>query len=428
MGEFTTRDVMEGYVHDIYDKIVDPIPKEAQIVGDIDFKGGAQALGNRLVVNVQISDEGGFTHSASEDAFALEAAISMQTKEALVDGYSIVLSGKISYPMAARASSSRKAFREIMGHKMENMVSSAKKRLACEMIHGQVGLGIIESATLSSADAICVVTDATWAPAIWQGKKDHMVWILNAANTALPTSVTGAFTIKSCNVAARTVTLTEVTAGDASDLVTWVGSNPSAANVHWYGTVVAGPTWSTMAGIVKIAQNTSATLFNIPAATVDVWQGNAYNCGSAPLTLNKILEAAGQLTDRGVSGNLKLYCSNKTWKNIFTDQAALRRYGAEIRDLKLGGKGISVAYQDSSIQIVGDGFCKRGEALLLEVDKWERIGAQDLSFKTPGAKRGEEIFLHDPTKAGFGYRLFGHQAVFCEMPSHQLVFTGIVNT
>jgi hypothetical protein len=428
MSEFTTRDVMEGYVKDIYDKIVDPIPKEAQIVGDIGFKSGAKELGNQLVMDVQISDEGGFTHSASEDAFTINDAISMQTKKALVDGYSIMLSGKIPYVMAARASSSRKAFREIVGHKMENMVSSAKKRLACEMMHGQIGLGIIESATLSSADAICVITESTWAPAIWQGKADHLVWILNAANTALPTSVTGAFTVKSCNVATRTVTFTEVVAGDAADLVTWVGSNPSAANVHWYGTVVAGPTWATMAGIVKIASNTTATLFNIAAATVDVWQGNTYACGSAPLTLSKIMKAAGQVKDRGASGNLKLYCSNRTWENIFTDQAALRRYGAEIRDLKLGGKGISVAYQDTSIQIVGDGFCKQGEALLLEVDKWERIGAQDLSFKTPGAAKGEEIFLHDPTKAGFGYRYFGHQAVFCEMPSHQLVFTGIVNT
>lgn len=428
MGEFTTRDIMEGYVHDIYDKLVDPIPKEAKIVGDIGFRGGAKELGNRLVVDVQISDEGGFTHSSSEDAFALQDAISMQTKQALVDGYSIVLSGKISYLMAARASSTRKAFREIMGHKMENMVSSAKKRLACEMIHGQIGIGIIESATLSSADVICVISAASWAPAIWQGKKDHLVWILNAANTALPTSVSGAFTVKSCDVSTRTVTFTEVTAGDAADLVTWVGSNPSAANVHWYGTVVAGPTWSTMAGVVKIAQNTSATLFNIDASTVDVWKGNTYACGSAPLSLSKILKAAGQLADRGTSGALKLYCSNATWENIFTDQAALRRYGAEIRDLKLGGRGISVAYQDTTIEIVGDGFCKGGEAVLLELDKWDRIGAQDLSFKTPGAKRGEEIFLHDPTKAGFGYRLFGHQAVFCQMPSHQLVFTGIVNT
>jgi hypothetical protein len=427
MAEFTTSTVMEGYLKDIYDKIVDPIPREAQIVADVPFKGGAQELGNQLVMDVQISDEGGFTSSASEDAYTLNDAISMETKKALVDGYSTMLSGKISYVMAARASKTRKAFMTICGHKMKNMVSSAKKRLACEMLHGQTNIGVVEDAVDPSgaADIAVTFTAASWAPFIWQGKKGHLVFFTLADQSAVVTG-TAAFTVKSCVVSTRTVTFTEVTAGDADDLYT----GRADAVAHWYGALTPGgtPVYATMAGMIKIASNTTATLFNIDAAAVDVWQGNTYACGGAPLSLSKILKGAGQLADRGAVGKLKLYVSNPTWENIFTDQAALRRYNAEMKSLKLGGRSIDVAYQGTTLSIVGDGFMKGGEALLSESSKWKRIGAKDLGFKVPGAPNGGDTFMHDPTKAGFAYRYWGHQAVFCEMPSHQLVFTGIVNS
>jgi hypothetical protein len=428
MADFTTRTVMEGYVKDIYDKLVDPIPREAGIIQDVRFKGGAQQLGNRLLLAVQISDEGGFTHSASEDAVTLEDAISMESKQAIVDGYTTALSGKVSYLMAERASSSRKSFMEVTGHKMQNMVSSAKKRLACEMLHGQRGIGVGSTSTTATVYCTVVMTEASWAPFIWQGKKGQLVEAYLGDNTARVTSVTGPFKIVSVNTATRTVKLEETVAGDAADLNTYIGANPDTANFHWYTTIAPGPVWATMAGMIKISLNTTATLFNIDAAANDVWQGNEYACGGAPLTLAKILDGAGRLADRGATAKLTLRVSNKTWQNIFTDQAALRRYGAELRDLKLGGRSIEIAYQGTSISVVGDGFIKRGEALLYEPPKWSRVGAKDLSFKVAGAPKNEEIFIHDPSKLGFAYRYWGHQAVFCEMPSHQMVFTGIVNT
>jgi hypothetical protein len=419
---------MEGYVKDIYDKLVDPIPREARILEDVKFKSGAKELGNRLLLAVLTSDEGGFTHSSSEDAVTLEDAISMESKQAIVDGYTIALNGKVSYLMAERASSSRKAFMEITGHKMQNMVSSAKKRLACEMLHGQRGIGVASTSTTATVYCTVVLTEASWAPFIWQGKKGQLVEAYLADNTARVTSVTGPFKIVSVNTSTRTVTFEETVSGDAADLNSYIGAHADEVNFHWYKTIDPGPVWSTMAGMIKISMNTTATLFNIDASTTDVWQGNEYACGSAPLTLAKILDGAGILADRGTTAKLVLRVSNKTWQNIFTDQAALRRYGAEIRDLKLGGRSIDVAYQGTSISVEGDGFMKRGEALLYEPSKWSRVGAKDLSFKVAGAPKNEEIFIHDPSKLGFAYRYWGHQAVFCEMPSHQMVFTGIVNT
>lgn len=428
MADFTTRTVMEGYVKDIYDKIVDPIPREADILKDVPFKGGAKMLGNRLLLAVMTSEEGGFTHSVSEDAVTLEDAISMESQQAIVDGYTIALNGKVSYLMAERASSSRKAFMEITGHKMQNMVTSSKKRLACELLHGQRGIGVASTSTTATVYCTVVLTEASWAPFIWQGKKNHLVEAYLADNSARVTSVTGPFKIVSVNTATRTVKFEETVAGDAADLDTYIGAHADAVNFHWNKTIDPGPVWSTMNGMIKIAMNTTATLFDIDAAATDVWQGNEYACGGAPLTLAKILDGAGVLADRGTTAKLVLRVSNKTWQNIFTDQAALRRYGAEIRDLKLGGRAIDIAYQGTSISVLGDGFIKRGEALLYEPSKWSRVGAKDLSFKVAGAPRDEEIFIHDPSKLGFAYRYWGHQAAFCEMPSHQMVFTGIVNT
>jgi hypothetical protein len=69
---------------------------------------------------------------------------------------------------------------------------------------------------------------------------------------------------------------------------------------------------------------------------------------------------------------------------------------------------------------------KEGEAMAFPKAKCERIGATDLTFKTPG-KEGEEMFLQSATYTGYEVRLYSEQAVFLPCPSHCVLFTGISN-
>jgi hypothetical protein len=416
MAEFTQVSSLTGFFYEIYDKIVDPIPTMAKFMAAVPFKGGALEIGNKLHVNVIVSDEGGFTYAARDaGAFTVNAGISFQTQDAQVDAFQLLLQGSVDYESAARASSSRKAFLELVGKKLQVMVASTKRRYESELWYGQSlkGLGEVES----NATPTVVLYTAEFAPMLWQGKTGQQVDVWDAAGTTK--RGISPLTIQSVNIANRSITFTSATTNVVqTDVLVWTGS---------YGTAISAAQAKTCAGIFQIASNTG-TMFNINAALYDVWAGNSLALGSHKLTLARVMEAMATLANRGLEGDVDLWCSPLTWSTIVSDQAALRRYQAEVvTKQQNGAKAIEFFYQTGKISIMGHGMVKQGYAVITETKKWNRIGAQDFSFKTPGLEEGRDIFWHDPAKAGFSYRYYGAQALFCEMPSHQMLITGIDN-
>jgi hypothetical protein len=420
MAAFTQVSSLNGFFYEIYDKIVEPIPEAAKFMAKVPYKGGALEIGNKLHLNVVVSDEAGFTYAArDEGAFPVNDGVSFETQDAQVDAFQLLLQGSVDYESAARASSSRKAFLELVGKKLQVMVASTKRRFESELWYGQslTGLGTVEAV----AGAVVTIDVGEWAPMMWQGRKGHRVnfYATGAAGALRANTPAGGYVIQSVNLVTRQITFT--TAIDASvvptDVLVWHGS---------YGATRA--TAKTCAGNIRISSNTG-TMFNIDGALYDVWTGNTFACGAANLTFYKIMAAMGLLANRGLDGDVILWTSPATWSALITDQAALRRYSAEIVTVaKNGAKGIEFFYQTGKVTIIGHGMMKEGYAVVNEMAKWKRVGAQDFSFKTPGLEEGRDIFWHDPNKAGFSYRYYGAQSLFCEMPSHQLVFTGIVNS
>jgi hypothetical protein len=418
MAEFTQVSSLTGFFYEIYDKIVDPIPTMAKFMAAVPFKGGALEIGNKLHVNVIVSDEGGFTYAARDaGAFTVNAGISFQTQDAQVDAYQLLLQGSVDYESAARASSSRKAFLELVGKKLQVMVASTKRRYESELWYGQhiKGLGVIDTAGV--AGQVITLAVGEYAPMLWQGKVGQTIDIWDAAGT---TKRAGSpFTIASVNTVNRTITLTgTMTLVAATDVLVWAGS---------YGTAITTAQAKTCAGVFKIASNLGS-LFNIDAAVYDVWAGNSYAVGAKKLTLAVVMQAMAVLANRGLEGDVDLYCSPLTWSTIVTDQAALRRYQGEVvTKQQTGAKVVEFYFQTGKISIIAHGMVKQGYAVIMESKKWKRIGAQDFSFKTPGLEEGRDIFWHSPQNAGFNYRYYGAQALFCEMPSHQMLITGIDN-
>lgn len=411
MAEFTQVSSLTGFFYEIYDKIVDPIPAMAKFMSKVPYKGGALEIGNKLHVNVVVSDEAGFTYAARDaGAFTVNPGVSFQTQDAQVDAFQLLLQGSVDYESAARASSSRKAFLELVGKKLQVMVASTKRRYETELLYGQSQnvLGLVES----NATPTIVIAAAEFAPMMWQGKVGQSVdiWATDRVTNR------GTWVIKSTNLAARSITFTTATTNViGGDILTWHGS---------YGANLATPL--TCAGAFKIASNTG-TMFNINAADYDVWAGNSFACGGKKLTFLLVMEALATLANRGLEGDCTLWTSPLTWAILNSDQAALRRYGAEVTKMANGAKAITFHYMTGAVSIIGHGMIKQGYSLITEDSKWKRIGAQDFSFKTPGLEEGRDIFWHDPSKAGFSYRYYGAQALFCEMPSHQLLVTGIDN-
>jgi hypothetical protein len=418
MSAFTQVSSLNGFFYEIYDKIVDPIPDMAKFMAKVGFKGGALEIGNKLHLNVVVSDEGGFTYAARDSgAFAVNDGVSFETQDAQVDAFQLLLQGSVDYESAARASSSRKAFLELVGKKLQVMVASTKRRFESELWYGQSDtiLGTVGSITVGRLSF--VIAPFEWAPMMWQGKKGHQIdfYVIGAAGALRPA---GRYTIVSVALDTRTITIDKALDASvvATDVIAWYGS---------YGATTAVP--KTCAGNLRISGNTG-TLFNIDAALYDVWAGNVLDVSSKKLTLAIVMQAMGKLANRGLDADALLWTSPATWSTLVTDQAALRRYGAEIVPVaKNGAKGIEFFYQTGKITILGHGMMKEGYSVVNEMAKWKRVGAQDFSFKTPGLEDGKDIFWHDPNKAGFSYRYYGAQSLFCEMPSHQLIFKNIDN-
>jgi hypothetical protein len=415
VAEYTKVDQLTGFFYEIYDKIVDPIPEMAKFMAKVPYKGGALEIGNMLHMNVIVSDEGGFTYAArNAGAFTVNAGVAFQTQDAQVDAFQLLLQGSVDYESAARASSSRKAFLELVGKKLQVMVASTKRRYESELWYGQHpnGLGVVSGVV----GQVITLTIPEFAPMLWQGKAGHAIDVYTAAGTTKRNA--GAVTITSVNIATRELTVVGTLTGIvATDVIVWAGS---------YGaSLSANPL--TCAGVFKIASNTG-TMFNINAATYDVWAGNTFACGSKKLTLGLVMQGLSQLSNRGLDGDVTLWVSPLTWAVLVTDQAALRKYQANVvTKMQNGAKAIEFSYMTGNISIIGHGMIKQGYAVITQDSKWKRIGAQDFSFKTPGLEEGKDIFWHSPSNAGFNYRYYGAQALFCEMPSHQLLFTGIDN-
>lgn len=424
MSAFTQTSNLNGFFYEIYDKIVDPIPEMAKLMAKVGFKGGALEIGNKLHLNVVVSDEGGFTYSKPNGgAFTVNEGVSFETQDAQVDAFQLLLQGSVDYESAARASSSRKAFLELVGKKLQVMVASTKRRFESELWYGQSDTMLGTVASVGTPRTTFVISQLEWAPMMWQGKKGHKIdFYATGATGALRAN--GVYSIVSVDLDTRTITVDKAldAAVVATDNIAWSGSYGAAANDP-----------QTCAGAIRIASN-KTTMFNINAALYDVWAGNVFDVptlagGASRLSLGLVMKAMGRLANRGLDGDVILWVSPATWSTLVTDQAALRRYGAEITSIaKNGAKGIEFFYQTGKVTIIGHGMMKEGYAVVTEINKWKRVGSQDFSFKTPGLEEGRDIFWHDPNKAGFSYRYYGGQSLFCEMPSHQGVFTNIDNS
>jgi len=111
-----------------------------------------------------------------------------------------------------------------------------------------------------------------------------------------------------------------------------------------------------------------------------------------------------------------------------SDQAALRSFDQSYssKESKNGSESIVYHGQNGKIEIVSHPCVKEGEAFVVPMKKMKRIGAQELSFKSPGSD--EQLFRQLDSSAGVELRLYGNQAIFIETPARCVKITGIVNS
>ena len=108
------------------------------------------------------------------------------------------------------------------------------------------------------------------------------------------------------------------------------------------------------------------------------------------------------------------------------DAAALRRYAESTKaGLDLGTTSITYYGPNGEIEIVPHRFVKAGEAFLLDLSSWSRVGSMDVTTACPVCRRTSSCSFRVTPVSSF--RNFSDQAPFCWNPSAQTYISGIVN-
>jgi hypothetical protein len=383
------------------------IPDGVKLLNKIKFMSKDKQPGNLYHQPIILGLEHGVTFAGSdEDAFNLQAPVAGQVKDAQVKGSPAVLRSLLGYVAASRAAlGGQKAFMDATKFLVANMLRSMAKKLEIEMLYGQVGYAVVDSAL----GAVITIETAEWAPGIWAGAEGMPIEIRDPSSGALKASVK----VLSVDMAAQTVTC------DSS-----VAALIASGDVIWH----KGAYGNEFAGIHKILTVASGSLFNIDVGTYNLFRGNSYSAASAALSFTKLGQAATRAVEKGQEGTLLALVNVRSWQNMLTDQAALRKYDQSYSPAKMenGSKSLKFHSQNGEIEIEPSLYVKQGYAYLLNVEDWMRVGSTDITFKRPG--QGEEFFRDLENSAAYELRLYTDQALFCQAPGRNTIITDIVNS
>ncbi len=385
------------------EKIENLIPDGVKLLNKIPFSGREAQMGNLYSQPLVLGLEHGVTFAGStDDAFALNAPIAGQLKEAQVRGSQMVLRSVLGYAAASRAAGGgQKAFEDSTKFLVANMMRSMAKKLEIQMLYGQMGYAAVTSATGN----VITITTAEWAPGIWAGAVNMPLEIRSSAG-----ALRGYCSVTSVDMAARTVTVDLMPA--------LVGST----DVIWH----KGAYNNEFAGIHKILTNTG-TLFNIDAGTYDLFKGNSYGVGTAALSFTKLQDAIALGVEKGLDSDVVVLVNPKAWADLLTEQAALRQYDASYSSSKseTGAQEIVFHGQNGKVEIVPSIYIKEGYAYCLCMEDFMRVGSTDITFRRPG--QGDDFFRELENNAGYELRAYTDQAVFCMAPGRSTVLSGIQN-
>jgi hypothetical protein len=314
----------------------------------------------------------------------------------------MVLRSILSYTAASRSvGGGVRAFEDATKFLVGNMLRSMARKLEIELLYGQVGIGIVASVT----GLTIFIQTSEWAPGIWAGS-ENMIIDTHVANTA---TSRGLSTIQSVDFTGQSITVDNVFAIATGDYIYINGS---------YG--------NEFAGLQAIMTNTG-TLFNISAAQYTLWAGNTYSSGLAALSFTKVNNAIARAVEKGLDSEVVVLVNPRTWSDLLSDQAALRRYDGSYKDeeFEQGAKSIKFYGQNGMIEICPSIYIKQGYAFILPMDDLIRVGSSDITFKRPG--QGEEFFRDLETAAGYELRAYCDQAVFSAAPGRMVLVNNIVN-
>lgn len=411
--------VLDSLFKKVYgDGTIKAVPDFAKLLKRVPFKP-KDKLGDEYIVPVLLQHEHGFSYGEAGDSdFALNPAVAGKVLQAKIKGFMIVLRSKLSYEDVFKASQAGEAaFEAATSLVVENMQRSFAKRQELSFWYGQQGLATLSSVSGSSTTRAWVITDATWAPGMWSGMKDCPLDVYSAISAAATQrNTTDPVVIVSVDVANKTINVsgdaTDLTACAAADFIYFYGARTSTAHKE-------------CAGIDKIMSNTGS-LFNIDASLYELWKSNLRSI-TGQISMLGVLNGIADGVNMGLEEDTELYLPTKRWNALMTDQAALRRHGAQVRKVENGFEAICFYSTNGKVDVIAHPLLKEGRGYNLPnpSKRLIRVGATDITFQRPGLQHA--IFRELNDNAGYELRAFSDQAIMLQIPAHGTYYDGITD-
>jgi len=321
MASTTTVSQLDGLYKVVYgDKLDNLIPDNAILVKKIKF-AQADKLGKQYNFPVVLTNEHGVTRAAAgAGSFALKSSIAMTTQEAQVLSYQHVIRSTMDYEAAAKATSKGKAsFLNATELLVKNMLESMTYEMELDMLYGQRPIGSSSVSTnISATSTRLTITAADWAIGVWAGSENMTINFYNGG-TLVSSGADAIFTVSAIDADNRYVTVTGTSTGITA-LDTVMAATTGQIDIYRDGAY-----GNTMAGIDKICVNTGS-LFNISAATYNLWKANTYSVGGN-LTFAKVVSGLNSAIGRGLKNTkMQLFVSPYTWTVLMNDLEGDRRY------------------------------------------------------------------------------------------------------
>jgi hypothetical protein len=157
-----------------------------------------------------------------------------------------------------------------------------------------------------------------------------------------------------------------------------------------------------------------------------LWKGNNVSI-TGQLTFAKLLSGIAKAVQRGLQEKVLVLVNPDTWAVLAADLAALRKFDGSYTK-SMGDNGFETLKfygQNGEIEIIPHSIIKPSEAFAFPAKRVRRVGAQEISFKTPGFT--EDMFLPLPNNAGYELRVYTDQAVLIETPARCVYLSGFTN-
>ncbi len=389
---------------------------------------------NNFLIPVQLTHENGVTY-ADGGVTTLTAASAAVYSEISVPASPMILQTVISDSVANRMANETKTFINEASLRAEVMYNSLARRYEISMLYGKSTTGLAQTAqsasTASGTTGSFVIAAAQWSPGIWAGAVGATLYFYDGSNAlvssgansiftvtgvAAPTTVTGSGTIAISGTSTGITALS--TAFGAGACVATFESSTSTSPV--LGNDMTGLDAQIVGG---------ASYFGIDPTVYPLWQGQTYGCGSAALTMGKLLSGAAQcVAIGGLDSELTVMVSAVTYANLNSDQASLRQYDSDYseKENENGSEELAFRGPNGKISLVVNNITKQGEAHGFPKKHVKRVGVKEMSFLKPGTE--DQFFQELPTQTGYQIRCSGEFSVVLMKPAQAIKFTSIVNS